>query len=310
MKVSFVALILAVVSINLHGQSIPDITIPYGNRLGESLVLAHPSFIAHGETLDRFELDFDLIDNTTSGWKTATIHLEMGGTCNDGKEIRQWAAAVFLNAPLSKRSPEHHTYTGLDPSLDDKVRGCRAELIKANVDRGIPMEEIEPPSLILVSPYGTPVRRETVLPVPDPLGLFLQEEKPHSDLTEEIVAAKTRREATERQLAEKRAAELRRLTADRKKAQAEQDAALAKARTEEEAKKATLQVVCSSIYESTANKRLGDLTVKESQQVQACQTLGMYHSKCRHAPSANALLYTRRDRVGDRSRVSPQCFLK
>ena len=36
------------------------------------------------------------------------------------------------------------------------------------------------------------------------------------------------------------------------------------------------RAACSSAYRNTANRKLGDLTVKELQQVQACQTLGMY----------------------------------
>lgn len=46
-----------------------------------------------------------------------------------------------------------------------------------------------------------------------------------------------------------------------------------KAEAEEAAK---VVAGCRLIYSRTANKRIVDLTVKESQQVQACQTLGLY----------------------------------
>jgi hypothetical protein len=35
--------------------------------------------------------------------------------------------------------------------------------------------------------------------------------------------------------------------------------------------------VCPPLYKETANKKIADLTVKEEQQVRACQLLGMYH---------------------------------
>lgn len=34
---------------------------------------------------------------------------------------------------------------------------------------------------------------------------------------------------------------------------------------------------CSRLYQQTADKRIGDLTVKESQSIDACQALGLYH---------------------------------
>lgn len=49
---------------------------------------------------------------------------------------------------------------------------------------------------------------------------------------------------------------------------------------EEAARKAEererLKAACSSVYKQTADKKVGDLTVKESKQVQACSELGMY----------------------------------
>jgi len=74
--------------------------------------------------------------------------------------------------------------------------------------------------------------------------------------------------------------------AQRAKQAAEQkkrDADLAKLKADEEAKAtaepATLRANCTFIYRNTADKRIGDLTVRESQQVQACQVLGLYPPK-------------------------------
>jgi len=58
----------------------------------------------------------------------------------------------------------------------------------------------------------------------------------------------------------------------------------AEARTEEERKAAAakaeerrkVRAGCAGLYQSTADKRVGDLTVREQQAVRACQALGLY----------------------------------
>jgi hypothetical protein len=42
------------------------------------------------------------------------------------------------------------------------------------------------------------------------------------------------------------------------------------------AERAKVRAACSVVYKNTANKKVGDLTVKEAQQVQGCQVLGLY----------------------------------
>ena len=86
----------------------------------------------------------------------------------------------------------------------------------------------------------------------------------------------------ERELARKRqeaAAQRAKQAAEQKK----RDIDLARLKTDEEAKvaaeRATLRTNCALIYRNTANKRIGDLTVRESQQVQACQLLGLFPPK-------------------------------
>jgi hypothetical protein len=37
-----------------------------------------------------------------------------------------------------------------------------------------------------------------------------------------------------------------------------------------------IRVACSTIYRNTADKKLKDLTMKDEQQVRACQALGLY----------------------------------
>jgi hypothetical protein len=88
---------------------------------------------------------------------------------------------------------------------------------------------------------------------------------PPVDLTGQLKAIQTSRE---------------RLAAERKKKDAEASASIAKSRADEEAKaaaeKAKVRATCTAIYKSTSDKKVGDLLVKEEQQVRACQALGLY----------------------------------
>jgi len=74
----------------------------------------------------------------------------------------------------------------------------------------------------------------------------------------------------------------KRLAAKRKKKQAEGEALEAKAKAERDAKAAEerrqVRAACGAVYQSTAdiNKKVGDLTVREEQQVRACQALDLY----------------------------------
>jgi hypothetical protein len=55
---------------------------------------------------------------------------------------------------------------------------------------------------------------------------------------------------------------------------------LAKERAAEEARaseeRRKIRDACGLIYKNTADKKVGDVTVKEEQQVRACQALGLY----------------------------------
>ena len=76
------------------------------------------------------------------------------------------------------------------------------------------------------------------------------------------------------------AARRKRLAAEQKRKQAELDARIAKERADNEARAAEerrkIRAACSTIYQNTADTKLKDLTVKEEQQVRACQALGLY----------------------------------
>lgn len=92
--------------------------------------------------------------------------------------------------------------------------------------------------------------------------------------------AEERRDAEEQR--KKDAAEAsRRKRADASRA--EQNAQYAKYKAEEDAKAAEerrkLRAACTAIYHDTIDKKVKDLTVREEQQVRACQALGLYPPK-------------------------------
>jgi hypothetical protein len=85
---------------------------------------------------------------------------------------------------------------------------------------------------------------------------------------------------------DKRVAEATRLlkaAEERKRREAQEAARAAKVRAEEDAKAAEerrkARVACASVYQATIDKKVKDLTVREEQQVQACQVLNLYPPK-------------------------------
>jgi hypothetical protein len=76
------------------------------------------------------------------------------------------------------------------------------------------------------------------------------------------------------------AARRKRLAEEQKKKDAELNARLAKYRAEKEAADAEerriLRANCTVIYQKTIDKKVKDLTVREEEQVRACQVLGLY----------------------------------
>jgi hypothetical protein len=89
--------------------------------------------------------------------------------------------------------------------------------------------------------------------------------------------AQARKDAARRKIV---AAERKRKLAEQERSQADLDARIAKERAEQETQEAQerrkVRTACSAIYRDTADKKLRDLTVREDQQVRACQALGLY----------------------------------
>jgi membrane protein involved in colicin uptake len=149
--------------------------------------------------------------------------------------------------------------------LTGKVNGCRTEIIKA--------------SLLLAQ--NMKVRIDGVTGERVDLQQQLREIGQKRE-AEAAARAEQERIAAEEQAKKDTAdaARRKRLAAERKKKDAELDVQLAKHRAEEEAKAAEerqkIRAACALIYRNTVDKKITDLTVREEQQVRACQALGLY----------------------------------
>jgi flagellar biosynthesis GTPase FlhF len=239
-----------------------DITLPLDDG---TVLISHARFIRNGQYTDSKipELFFVMENRTSSPWRTLKLQFDIGGLCNG--EPRQWTLPVVTSLGWAKELPVSKEYTDTVFSLVGKVDGCKTEIIKA--------------SLVLAENPKTEINGLTGERVD--LEKQLQELKAKQD-AEAAAQAEEERQAAEAQ-AKKDAAEAarrKRLAADQKRKQAEADARYAKMKAEEDARAAEerrkIRAACSAIYQSTADKKISNLTVKEEQQVRTCQALGLY----------------------------------
>jgi hypothetical protein len=84
---------------------------------------------------------------------------------------------------------------------------------------------------------------------------------PEIDFTDQLKSIQAQRDAD--------AARARRLAAEAKKARSEQTA-------KEVAERQKVRLSCAAIYQSTIDKKVRDLTVREEEQVRTCQALDLY----------------------------------
>jgi hypothetical protein len=281
-----------------------DITLPLDDG---SIVISYARFIR-----DNQPVLFFLIENdTSSSWRTLKLQFDVGGLCNG--EPRQWTLPVLTNLAWASQFPLFRKYKETVVSLVGKVDGCRTEIIKATLlfaegmagapslrDKqvirieGVPERVDLSKELQELKVKRDAERSEHKAKRDAEAALQAEEERKATEAAEAFqgrmfrgaraaVGAAEAAAQAEAAQAKKDAAEAARrkqLSAEQRKKDAERDARIAKYRAEEEAKTAEerrkIRAACSAIYQTTADKKLKDLTVKEDQQVRACQALGLY----------------------------------
>jgi hypothetical protein len=237
-----------------------DITLP----LGDGNLLVRAQFIWQNPDGTYVpELTLKLKNQTFSSWRTLKLQFDVGGLCN-GKP-RQWTLPVLTSLGWSEDHQliQEHTETVI--SLIGEVNGCKAEIVKAQ--------------LLFAENLKHELFDFPVLPID--LSSELEVVRVKRD-AEAAVQAEKERKAAEVQAKKDADAGLRRkqLAIEQKRKQAEADAQRLKVKTEEDAeaaeKRRRVRAACTEIYKNTIDKKVKDLTVREEQQVRACQVLGMY----------------------------------
>lgn len=247
-----------------------DITLP----LDDGNILIRARFIHYEFNVYVPELALSITNQTSSPWATLKLQFDIGGFC-DG-EPRQWTLPVVTSLGWAKDHQLVKESTDYVIPLVGKVDHCKTEIIRAR--------------LILAEDSKT--RIDGVTGEPLDLKKELLEIKAKREV-EAAAQAEQERRAAEAEAEEKRkaaeaqakddaaeAARRKRLAAEQNRKQAEAAARQTKIKTEEDARAAEerrkIRAACTVIYKNTIDKKVKDLTVREEQQVQACQALGLY----------------------------------
>jgi hypothetical protein len=273
--------LLSVVGLFAQTQT-EDIALPVDD--GSILIRAH--FIRdNGFGSNVPELALKLKNQTSSSWKTLKLKFDIGGLCNG--EPREWTLPVVTSLGWAEDHSVVKEYTDLVIPLVGKVDGCRTEIIKASlllaensktrID-GVTGERID----LEKERQELKAKREAEAAAQDEENLKAFEAQARKDAPE--AAAQAKKDAAEAAAQAKKdaaeAARRKRLAAQRKQKQAEADAQYTKMKAEEDTKAAEdrrkIRAACSNIYQSTIDKKVKDLSVREEQQVRACQALDMY----------------------------------
>jgi flagellar biosynthesis GTPase FlhF len=269
-----------------------DITIPLDDG---SIVIQDASFIRGGlagtGTMAPV-LSFRAVNKTSSPWNVVKLQFYMGGICNG--EPRQWSHTVVMGLGWMKEKPLANDYTDTILPLVGEVNGCDTEIIKAelvlaeNPKLHIDGVAGEPPNFQKQLREIEQKRKADAAVKAEQERIAAEQERIAAEqervAAEEYVAkAKQERIAAVEQAKKENAAEeahQKRVAAERRKKEAEDQARIAKAKAEEQAKAAEerrkIRAACSTIYQNTADKKVSNLTVREEQQVRTCQALDLY----------------------------------
>lgn len=203
------------------------------------------------------ELSFTSTNNTSSPWHKVKLEIEIDLKCKNDPEI--WTHKIFVDKLKFYVAKDTSEYREMIPSLVGKVeQGCESTEIRG--------------SLLFAENRKLRIDVENG----ERVDLAKQNEELNAKREDErrlAAEAQARNRAVEAAREERQAAEQR-------KQRAAADARYARLKAEQDVKdaqeRARIRAACSIIYQKTAEMKTRDLTVKQEQQVRACQALGLY----------------------------------
>jgi hypothetical protein len=237
-----------------------DITIP----LEGGHIVIRPHFIRvdqYGSYIP--ELSFRIQNQTSQPWKSIKLQFNIGGLCNG--QPRQWSISALTSVGWSANESISNGYTDTSIPLMGEIDGCKTEIIKA----ALILAENAKVSIDGVTGELTDLEKQLQ-------EIRVQRAEEAAAMAEE--ARKAAEAQAKKDLAE--AARRKRIAAEQKKKDAELNARLATEGAAERIRAAEerriLRANCTVIYQKTVDMKVKDLTVREEQQVRACQALGLY----------------------------------
>jgi len=226
-----------------------DITLPLDDG---NIVIRDARFVL--VKTDVREVSYTLINQTSSAWRTLKLQFETKADCN---VERQMTIPLYVpsNGEWALGDGVTKSYTQFVYKFFSDFNFCRTVEIT-----GVTLIFAENSKVQIDGVTGERVDLE-------------KQQRELDDAERRSTEAQTKKNAID-------AARRRQLAAEQKKKDAELNARLAKSRAEREAAAAEegrkLRANCTVIYQTTIDKKVKDLTVREEQQVRACQVLGLY----------------------------------
>jgi hypothetical protein len=248
--VKFLALLFLIpVSFAQNSLNGSDISVPMAG--GGEIALEGVKFIRTDQfNLNYPELTFRMINHAKGAWESQDIAFDMWGICKDG--IRHWSDRLTVDSSRPAFSLPGAT-PGKSSVSSDQPFSRRYTHVVESLASGFQLQGC---GTVIVR-----ARRVSDLPLPDPTEDEVRAAQKELRIREEAVETETQKEAA-------REAEEERIKAEREQRR------LQGAADKELIRNITF---CHLVYRNTANKKISDLTVKEEQQVRACQAAELYH---------------------------------
>lgn len=230
---------------------------------------------------DQFNIQslmFTLTNRTPHTWGRMEMRFDIGALCPEYKERQHYIQKQFT-IPFSSNE-------GLSPSLDGRPRpkdfhvwhpgrsadakGCTAEIV-----------EVYLLSASGLSADGSPQVVKVEAPPPTNFDSRLQElnvkrEEEYARRVEQEEADAIAQDEADRKAAAAQKSRAAAESARRKRAAADEAARAVEERRRLSEERRRLTEVCSAVRSKTIDKKISDLTVREEEQVRACQRLGLY----------------------------------